>query len=69
MTRYPRAFVAFWSDFLIGDRLELFVGPIVALAGARLLVVAGFPGTVVGGLLFAVVVLIGALSVGLATRR
>ena len=38
MSRFLRAFLRFWSDFLIGDRLELFIGPIVALAGAALLV-------------------------------
>ena len=29
--RYLRAFGAFWYDFLVGDRPELFVGAIVAL--------------------------------------
>jgi len=54
---------------LIGDRLELFVGPIVALVAAWLLVGAGLSGAAVGGLLFLAVVLIGAFSVGRAIRR
>jgi hypothetical protein len=69
MIRYLRAFFAFWSDFLIGDRLELFVGPILALLAAWLLVGAGLPGALVGALLFVTVVMIGAFSVALATRR
>ena len=67
--RYLRAFLHFWSDFLIGDRLELFVGPIIALAVAAALVEAGVPGPIVGAALFAAVALIGGFSVGLVTRR
>ena len=67
--RYVRAFFGFWSDFLIGDRLELFVGPILALLVAWLLVGAGLPGALIGALLFVAVVMIGAFSVALATRR
>ena len=69
MIRFVRSFLHFWSDFLIGDRLELFVGPIVALAAAALLLRAGAGGPLVGGLLFAAIALIGAASIGLATRR
>ena len=69
MSHYLRAFLAFWSDFLIGDRLELFVGPILALVGAWLLVGAGVPGALVGALLFGAIVLIGAFSVGRAIRQ
>jgi hypothetical protein len=67
--RFARAFLHFWSDFLIGDRLELFIGPIVALFGAGLLVRAGLPGAMVGSLLFVVITLVGAFSVGLAARQ
>jgi hypothetical protein len=69
MIRYGRAFLGFWSDFLIGDRLELFIGPIVALLGAGLLVRAGLPGAIIGSLLFVALGLVGAFSVGLAARR
>jgi len=58
-----RRFGAFWYDFLVGDRWELFVGPIAALAIAALLVAAGVPGGVVGVLLFLGVVAVGAASV------
>jgi hypothetical protein len=67
--RFARSFLHFWSDFLIGDRLELFIGPIVALVGAALLLRAGLDGALVGGLLFAAITAIGAFSIGLATRR
>ena len=69
MIRFVRSFLHFWSDFLIGDRLELFVGPIVALAVAALLLRAGAGGPLVGALLFAAIAMIGAGSVGRATRR
>ncbi len=58
-----RRFGAFWYDFLVGDRWELFVGPIAALALAALLVSAGVSGAVVGVLLFVGVVAVGVASV------
>ena len=69
MIRFARAFLHFWSDFLIGDRLELFIGPIVALAGAAILVRAGLPGALVGSALFATISVVGAISLGVAARR
>ena len=62
-----RRFGSFWYDFLVGDRWELFIGPIVALALAWLLLQAGLPAAVCGAVLFATVAAIGALSV-LLTR-
>ena len=61
--RYLTAFGRFWYDFLIGDRPELFVGPIVALVLVALLIEAGW-GAVSGLLLFGLVVASG--GVGLA---
>ncbi len=61
-----RRFGAFWYDFLVGDRWELFVGPIVALALAALLVALGVPGGIVGALLFIAIVAVGAVSVAWA---
>lgn len=69
MIRFVRAFVHFWADFLIGDRPELFIGPILALVIAGLLVGAGLPGGLVGSLLFGAIALIGAISVGLVARQ
>jgi hypothetical protein len=63
-----RRFGAFWYDFLVGDRWELFVGPIVVLAVAGLLTAAGLSGAVVGVLLFAGIVGVGAFSVASAIR-
>ncbi len=68
MIRFVRAFLHFWSDFLIGDRLELFIGPIAALGGAALLVRAGVAGELVGAALFIAIIAIGGLSIGRATR-
>jgi hypothetical protein len=53
--RYVIAFGRFWYDFLIGDRPELFLGPVVALALVALLVQAGWSATS-GLLLFGLVV-------------
>jgi hypothetical protein len=53
--RYVIAFGQFWYDFLIGDRPELFVGPIAALALVALLIQAGWT-EVSGLLLFGLVV-------------
>ena len=69
MIRFARAFLHFWSDFLIGDRLELFLGPILALIGAAVLLRAGLDGALVGALLFVAVAAIGAFSIGLASRQ
>jgi hypothetical protein len=61
--RYVIAFGRFWYDFLIGDRPELFVGPIAGLALVAVLIQAGW-GAVSGLLLFGLVVASG--GVGLA---
>ncbi len=66
--RYVRAFGAFWYDFLVGDRPELFLGPIAALALAWLLVGAGVVPGVTGLVLFLAVCAVGALSLYLTTR-
>ena len=66
--RYLRAFGAFWYDFLIGDRIELFVGPLVALLVAWLLVGTGISAGLVGLVLFVAVLFVGAASLALATR-
>jgi hypothetical protein len=61
--RYVTAFGRFWYDFLIGDRPELFVGPIVALVLVAMLIQAGW--SAVGGLLlFALVVASGGVGLG-----
>lgn len=63
-----RRFGMFWYDFLVGERWELFVGPILALALAALLVGSGAPGVVVGLVLFASVVAVAAVSVVTSLR-
>jgi hypothetical protein len=47
--RYLITFGQFWFDFLIGDRPELFVGPIVGLALVATLMQLGWAAA--GGLL------------------
>jgi hypothetical protein len=66
--RYTRAFGAFWYDFLVGDRPELFVGPIAALLLAWLLVGAGVAPGITGLILFLAVCAVGAVSLYLTTR-
>ncbi len=66
--RYIRAFFRFWYDFLVGDRPELFVGPIAALVVAWLVTRAGVPAPVTGALLFVLVAAIGSLSIAWAVR-
>ncbi len=64
-----RRFAGFWYDFLVGDRWELFLGPIAALVVAWLLTQMGAPGTLTGALLFVLVIAVGGLSIGWAIRR
>jgi hypothetical protein len=59
--RYLTAFGRFWYDFLIGDRPELFLGPIAALVLVAILVNLGWT-AVSGLLLFGLVVASGALG-------
>ncbi len=66
--RYVRAFGAFWYDFLVGDRPELFLGPIVALFLAWVLVRGGVSAGIIGIVLFAAVAGVGALSLYLVAR-
>jgi hypothetical protein len=63
-----RRFFRFWYDFLVGDRWELFLGPIVALLVVWLIAGAGFPGMVPGFLLFGLVVSVGGVSIAWALR-
>jgi hypothetical protein len=66
--RYLRAFFGFWYDFLVGDRPELFVGPIAALILAWLTVRANLTAPLSGVLLFVLVATIGGLSIAWAIR-
>jgi len=66
--RYARAFLGFWYDFLVGDRWELFLGPIAALAVVWLATLAGVPAPVTGALLFVLLAGVGGLSIGWALR-
>jgi hypothetical protein len=67
--RYLRPFGAFWYDFLIGDRPELFVGSIVVLAVVWGAIQAGLEPTVAGVVLTALIVALAGLSIWSATRR
>ncbi|MGD0863642.1 MAG: hypothetical protein ABSA21_12965 [Candidatus Limnocylindrales bacterium] len=66
--RYVRAFFGFWYDFLVGDRPELFVGPVAALFLGWLAVRAGVPAPMTGGLLFVLVATVGGSSIAWAMR-
>jgi hypothetical protein len=66
--RYLRAFGAFWYDFLIGDRPELFVGSIVVLGLVWLAIIMGFSPTAAGGLLTVLILVLAGLSIWSASR-
>jgi hypothetical protein len=68
MLAFARRFARFWYDFLVGDRWELFIGPIAALLAAAALSAAGGGGLVAGGALFLLVVITGGLSVATQSR-
>jgi hypothetical protein len=67
--QYVRRFAAFWYDFLIGDRPELFVGSIAILVLVWVAIGAGLDPTVAGGLLTALILALAGLSVWSASRR
>ena len=66
--KYVRQFGRFLYDFLVGDAWELFVGPLVGLVVAWLLVVVGLPAGVVGGILFAAVIVVATVHLTIALR-
>ncbi|MEA2622798.1 MAG: hypothetical protein QOH61_1708, partial [Chloroflexota bacterium] len=66
---YLRQFWDFLYDFLVGDSWELFVGPIVALGVAWLLVQAGVAALIVALLLFAMILAVAAANLFLALRH
>jgi hypothetical protein len=59
--RYVTAFGRFWYDFLIGDRPELFFGPVIGL-GLVALVIRSAWADAGGLLLFGLVVVSGGWS-------
>ena len=66
--RRLRSIGAFWYDFLIGDRPELFVGSIVVLAAVWATIQLGLGPDIAGWLLAVAVLAVGALGVVIATR-
>lgn len=66
---YVRRFLAFWYDFLVGDRPELFAGSIVVLAAVGLAIRGGFPAELAGPALVLLVLLLAGLSVWQASRE
>jgi hypothetical protein len=66
---YLRAFGAFWYDFLIGDRPELFIGSIAVLALVWIAINIGLSPTIAGGLLTVLILVLAGLSIWSATRR
>jgi hypothetical protein len=67
--RFLRAFGAFWYDFLVGDRPELFLGSIAVLALASASVRAGLDPALAGVLLAVGLLALGWVSLAFATRR
>ncbi len=65
---FLRRFVGFWYDFLVGDRWELFLGPILALAIVGIALAAGLDGAAAGLILFVLIAGVAAVSVVWAVR-
>jgi hypothetical protein len=65
---YLRAFGGFWYDFLIGDRWELFIAPIVVLFVVWTAIRTGLAPDLSAVILTALVLFVGAASLALATR-
>ena len=65
---FLRRFVGFWYDFLVGDRWELFLGPILALAIVGIALAAGLDGAAAGLILFVLIAAVAAVSVVWAVR-
>jgi hypothetical protein len=66
--RWVRAFFDFWYDFLVGDRPELFLGPIAVLLIVSASVSMGASGIVSSAIMVLGVLGVGALSLVLQTR-
>jgi hypothetical protein len=66
--RWIRAFFDFWYDFLVGDRPELFLGPIAVLVIVSASVSMGAPAIVSSAIMVVGVLAVGALSLMLQTR-
>lgn len=66
--RYIRGFGAFWYDFLVGDRPELFVGSITVLALVWLAIRTGLDATLAGAVLTLAVLALVVASLWRATR-
>ncbi len=67
--KYVRAFFRFLYDFLVGDAWELFVGPLVGLFVAWLLINAGVERGVVGGILVVAVLAVVAVNLTVSLRH
>ena len=65
---FLRRFVGFWYDFLVGDRWERFLGPILALAIVGIALAAGLDGAAAGLILFVLIAGVAAVSVVWAVR-
>jgi hypothetical protein len=66
--RYVRSFCRFLYDFLVGDAWELFVGPLVGLFLAWLLIRAGVEPGLVGGILVGAVLVVVAVNLTVSLR-
>lgn len=67
--RWLQRFWRFWYDFLVGDRWELFLGPLAAMVIAAVAVAMGLPAPVAALLFVVAVLVVGATSVRMALRQ
>jgi hypothetical protein len=69
MGRYLHAFGAFWYDFLVGDRPELFVGSIAILAAIWAAIQVGLEPGLAGLVLAGSVLCLAGWSIARALRQ
>jgi hypothetical protein len=66
--RFLRAFGAFWYDFLVGDRPELFIGSLAVLLIVWVSIQAGLESAMAGWLFTVLVLALAGFSVRVASR-
>jgi len=65
---YVRRFVMFWYDFLVGEKIELFVGPLLILLIIGVAVKGGLYPALAGILMFLLVVGVAGFSLARSLR-
>ena len=65
---YVRRFVMFWYDFLVGEKIELFLGPLLILLIIGVAIKGGLDPALAGILMFLLVVAVAGFSLARSLR-